>query len=444
MKKLIVVGVLLLMVSGSTFAGGLLTNTNQHVSFLRMIARGASTDIDAVYSNPAGVAFLEDGFHLSLNIQSAYQTRIIDSEFYFFGPEPRRFKGTASAPIIPSFQAAYKKGDWTYSGSFAVVGGGGKASFNNGLPMFNSKVMALLASPPPTGMGKLPAEYTINTAMDGSQFIYGVQLGATYKITDFLSVFGGGRMNYVKSGYEGHLNAILNGTSTSLVAIALDCEQTGWGITPIIGANLNWGKWNLGLKYEFMTNINLENRTTMSYEPNIEALSQALAPFADGVNTPNDIPALFTAGLGYEVLPSLRASVEYHHFFDKQAGMSNNRQNYLTGGTNEYLAGVEWDINDKFTVSGGFQKTDYGLSDNFQVDTSFSLDSYSIGLGGAIRFTPKLTMNVGYFWTNYSDYTKVSEATGVAGTGYNGTGMAGTDVFSRTNKVFGVGLDYKF
>ena len=27
---------------------------------------------------------------------------------------------------------------------------------------------------------------------------------------------------------------------------------------------------------------------------------------------------------------------------------------------------------------------------------------------------------------------------------YNGTGMPGKDVFTRTNKVFGIGLDYKF
>lgn len=64
MRKLFVISALLLIVSTSTFAGGLLTNTNQHISFLRMIARGASIDIDGVYSNPAGLAFLQDGVYL--------------------------------------------------------------------------------------------------------------------------------------------------------------------------------------------------------------------------------------------------------------------------------------------------------------------------------------------------------------------------------------------
>lgn len=57
MRKFSLIGIAMLIVSIPTFAGGILTNTNQHVSFLRMLARGASIDIDGVYSNPAGLAF---------------------------------------------------------------------------------------------------------------------------------------------------------------------------------------------------------------------------------------------------------------------------------------------------------------------------------------------------------------------------------------------------
>ena len=55
MRKFSLIGIAMLIVSIPTFAGGILTNTNQHVSFLRMLARGASIDIDGVYSNPAGL-----------------------------------------------------------------------------------------------------------------------------------------------------------------------------------------------------------------------------------------------------------------------------------------------------------------------------------------------------------------------------------------------------
>jgi hypothetical protein len=65
--------------SSSVFAGGLLTNTNTNIAFNRNFAREGVIAIDGVYSNPAGVAFLSDGWHFSINNQSAFQTRTIRS-----------------------------------------------------------------------------------------------------------------------------------------------------------------------------------------------------------------------------------------------------------------------------------------------------------------------------------------------------------------------------
>ena len=101
MRKNILIGAALLIVSIPTIAGGFLTNTNQNVLFLRMLARDASTRIDAVYSNPAGLAYIEGGNRLrllSLNVQSAYQTRQITSTFAPF--LPMVYRTTAAAPSI--------------------------------------------------------------------------------------------------------------------------------------------------------------------------------------------------------------------------------------------------------------------------------------------------------------------------------------------------------
>lgn len=51
MKKLLLISAATLIVSNSTFAGGILTNTNQHAAFLRMLSRGATTEIDGALSN---------------------------------------------------------------------------------------------------------------------------------------------------------------------------------------------------------------------------------------------------------------------------------------------------------------------------------------------------------------------------------------------------------
>lgn len=490
MRKLSLISLFVLIVSIPTFAGGLLTNTNQHILFLRMLARDASTQIDAVYSNPAGTAFMQDGFYVSFNGQSAAQTRTIQSTFApfagFGGNETKTYKGEASAPFVPSAFAVYKKDKWAFSANFAVTGGGGKATFNKGLGSFEAPVAMIPLKLTEQGF-QGTNQYAVDGFMEGKQYIFGLQLGAAYQLTDYLSAFAGFRMNFVSNGYYGYLKNIranikggelvnvsnyftnaasqLNSAAAQFEAAGdavqaaaysaqaaaatqtaaatadkeLDCEQTGWGVTPIIGLDFKMNRWNVGLKYEFKTNLNIENKTKIN--------TTGLPAFNDGVNTPNDVPSLLTVGVAYEILPVLRASVGYHHFFDTQADMATvqdpatealvGKQNFIGQGTNEYLAGLEWDVCEWAQVSAGVQRTQYGVEDNYQTDMSFSLSSYSYGLGAGFDIAKNLKLNVAYFWTNYDNYEKVSA-------NYNGTELVGTDRFSRTNKVFGVGVDYRF
>lgn len=507
MKKKLGIGALMLMVSSTTFAGGLLTNTNQHVAFLRNPAREASTGIEAVYTNPAGLAFLyRDGMHLSLNIQSAFQTRTIVTGYQPFlmnadgmtnALGQRTYKGEASAPVIPSLHAAYKRGKWVFSGMFAITGGGGKATFNDGLGSFESQVavlpLMLQQAGAQLGMDNLKGanQYTVDSYMRGKQYIFGLQIGATYRFTDYLSAYVGARFNYVNNGYEGHIrgiesnigeggamvnvhdyflaaseNAMQASTQAAQAAAAalqagnqaladqytaaaqkyatvsaaasqtadqtadkyLDCTQKGWGVTPILGLDFKWKNLNIGMKYEFNTKLNVENNTRVD----------DTGLFRHGVNTPHDIPSLLAVGVQYEILPVLRASVGYHHFFDTHAKMANDKQKFISQGTNEYLAGLEWDVCRWAQVSAGMQRTKYGLEDGYMSDMSFTTSSYSFGFGAGFRLAKDLKLNIAYFWTNYETYDKTSQVDlGTATLDY-------TDSFTRTNKVFGVGLDYCF
>lgn len=60
--------------SAPLFAQGYLSDmTGVNAVLSRDPARQASTEIDAVLTNPAGTAFLEDGFHFSLNGMFAFR-----------------------------------------------------------------------------------------------------------------------------------------------------------------------------------------------------------------------------------------------------------------------------------------------------------------------------------------------------------------------------------
>ena len=209
----------------------------------------------------------------------------------------------------------------------------------------------------------------------------------------------------------------------------------------------------LAARYEFRTKVNPKNETNvldaglgtatiaamMAADPagaqaKLGALQTQLgtytAPYQDGARTRYDMPALLSVAAGYEITPKLRATLEYHFFDDKNAKMANNRQEELSHGTHEILLGAEYDVNDKLTVSLGGQRTDYGLSDGYQQNTSFACDSYSIGVGGAYNLTEKIRLNAGYFISLYSDYDKQASY--------------GKETYSRTNNVIGLGVDFKF
>ena len=436
---------LLLAVTATAFltvrAGGLMTNTNYHIAFDRMMARGATFDIDATFSNPAGLAWGHEGWELSLNFQKPWQYRDIKLG-------ETTYEGKASAPIVPALFATYKKNRIAISAMIGIVGSGGFVEYKQGVPMYNMLLGGMLAA-----NGITPGQYKLNSEMKGKQYIYGGQVNFTYKISDCFAAAVGLRANYYDGYYRGHVIAADHPQLGELAKLLLDVDQKGWGITPIISLDFHKGPVTVAARYEFRTKLNPKNETNvldaglgtnliaamMAADPagaqaKLQALAAQLgnytAPFADGARTRYDMPALLSLAVGYEFSPKLRATLEYHFFDDKNAKMANDRQKELKHGTHEILAGVEYDINEKFTVSCGAQRTDYGLSDGYQQNTSFACDSYSIGLGGAWNVTDKIRLNAGYFISLYSDYKKA--------TSY------GEETYSRTNNVIGIGIDYKF
>ena len=204
-------------------AGGILTNTNQSIDFLRNPARDAAIGLDGVYSNPAGVAFLPEGFHLGINWQYAHQTRTITSTNPVFalgrknqGQATKIFEGVADAPFIPSLQAAYNKGDWSMQFNFSVPGVGGSCEFADGLGSFESVVGGIAhqlsgLDQIATALGQQApgvSGYDMDGYMQGRQYYFGFQLGAAYKILPNLSVYGGLRLLYGTATYKAKISNI--------------------------------------------------------------------------------------------------------------------------------------------------------------------------------------------------------------------------------------------
>jgi long-subunit fatty acid transport protein len=506
MKKSLLASLVLMLSVLSATAGGILTNTNQSVLFLKNPARDAAIGLDGVYSNPAGVVFMPEGFHVAFNWQYAHQTRTITSTNPVFklgrknnGSEVKEFEGVADAPIIPSLQAAYNKGNWSIQGNISVPGGGGACEFGDGLGSFESVVGNIAHMLEPLGA----QGYDMDGFMRGRQYYFGFQLGAAYKITSDLSVYGGLRMLYGDATYKAKINNIqvkteggyvdfadfmqgatatvagglelvnaglaqvnagiaqyeaagvpvpaeltttqqqlmakqaqLEGTQQSLnklqkyaQGVNLLCNQTSLGVAPVIGVDYKTGRFNFAAKYEFKTQVRMKNESTVNEASEIAAVNK----FRDGEEVNEDMPALLTIGAQWSPIDAVRINLGWHHYFDKQADWYNNTQDLLDHNSNEYLAGIEWDVTDKLNVSGGGQLTRYGLSDQYMNDMSFVVNSYSLGLGFSYKVKPNITLSAAYFQTMYDKYNR---------TNYPTEGVS--DTFTRTNRVLGVGCQLDF
>ncbi len=349
MKKIVLSLVVFMMTSVSVLAGGILTNTNQSVNFLKNPARDAAIGLDGVYSNPAGVVFMPEGLHIAFNWQYAHQTRTITSTDPLFamgkknsGNITKTFEGVADAPVIPSLQAAYNKGNWSLQFNFSMPGGGGACEFESGLGSFERAIGSIAYMLQQNNLGV--EGYDMDAYMRGRQYYFGFQFGAAYKINNHWSIYGGIRALYGDASYRARLSNIQvkmsNGqgepyyvnfdqfinsnineinkqlgqaelatqmgamTPEQFAVIQARAEagleplemlqkygqgvnlmsiQTGFGFAPIIGVDYKVGNFNFAAKYEFNTQMKMKNHSTLEKALKIEG-ANANFPGIEAIN----------------------------------------------------------------------------------------------------------------------------------------------------------------
>lgn len=489
MKRL-VLSATLMMAGMSAFAGGLLTNTNQNAAYLRNFAQEGQITLTSLYANPAGNAFLSKGWHVSINNQSAFQERNIETTFPLFPlnadnhDQTHKFKGTAKAPAIPSFTVSHNWDRWSLSAHFALSGGGGKCEFDKGLGSFealyggqaasniitaiatnfaNTQGATLIPQYMAGGMtqeqayaqlqqdaaaygmstfGANPSQYlnaySMNSYMKGRSYYFGLQVGASYKITDNVSGYLGVRGVYATCNYNGWVEGFKVAAMGAPLMdqnknLDLNCDQTGFGLAPIVG--LDWminDKWNVAIKYEAAARMSLKNKTQMSEV----ALQQAADPtsplhdYQDGKKVRGDIPAILALGAEYSPIKTVRIDASFKTYFEKSAADRDKMEDL--GNTLEACLGVEYDVHKFVTLSASWQSTNYKMEDAYMNDISFNLSSNSLGFGVRLHPTKLFNIDLGYMHTFYQDRTVTTQT------------LLGpkTDKYNRKNKVFGIGFNF--
>lgn len=468
-----------ILITGSLFAGGLVTNTNQSAMFTRLQNRNASTGIDAVYYNPAGLTRLGDGLYVSLNNQTIGQTKTVGNNYPYLNGTPVNYVGKVSAPIYPGVYVAYKTGKLAISAGFNPVGGGGSAKYDKGLPSFEMSISDLV--PALNGQltplaGFIPnvntiAGYQADIYFEGSSVYFGYQANVSYAITEALSVALGGRMVSAKNTYNGYIRntkimapasygglqapgaylrfvaglvpeptkSTLNGTATVIdgkTSVEADAEQTGTGYTPIISLNFSPSdKLNLAVKYEFKTKLELT--TSVKDEKNAGGM------FTDGGKTIADMPAMLSLGAEFKPADKLMLTASMNMYFDKNVDYDGSSVaphiNMIDKNFLEYGLGAEYSLSEKLRASAGWVATSTGVNSDYQNDQRYSTNTNSFGAGFGYRITSMIDLNIGGQYTMYKEGSKT--ITHLLGT--NPIPNI-TETYNKKTLIVAVGLDFTF
>ena len=212
------------------------------------------------------------------------------------------------------------------------------------------------------------------------------------------------------------------------VRVDIDSERTGWGVGGVIGFHYQpTEKLNIGFKYETEVELNLNAdgsvQTTSSNDKfNAKVLPPNNSSITGSINANlsahpviaewleddrRNLPAMMALGVSYELTDRITLLTSGNYYFIKDANRNGCYNNYDNG--YEISVGVDYKLNDKWTLMAGYQYTDTGANENTYKDTDYALDADMYGVG--VKYTPDETKEfiVSYAYVDYKNGTAVNE-----------------------------------
>ncbi|MBN2725661.1 MAG: hypothetical protein JXR95_16470 [Deltaproteobacteria bacterium] len=339
-KKLIIITAFLLMgLSESVQAGGMIHNSNLSPEYARTLTRNAALDaIDIANYNPAGLVFMNEGNYISLGNQFIAKKYSHSTDTATFGDE-------RSVLIFPSLFAVKNMGKFAVFGSFTVPAGGGYLEYKDGV-----------AIAPGVNAEGFTAHYAITA-------------GGAYKVSDMISVAIGLRGMYAHKTTK--LGPIGDGS------YLLDYESNAQGFTGIISVNVHPMDWlNIALRYEIQTVLEFENEGNYG---------------TDADTYREDLPAVLGFGVSASLLRKITLELNVNYYFNKNADWEGLEKDVDNGF--ETAMSASYKISDMFTVSAGILYTNAGADKNTYDFLKPPLDAFTMGAGLKITPIKELSIN---------------------------------------------------
>ncbi len=433
-ESLLVLGVILPTAAN---AAGLHHNTNQSAEWVRTLNRNASTDIDAVFYNPAATALFEDGLHLYLSNQMILQNRYVSdsTDLESMGLSAGlhdEYQGELFAPLFPSFYAAYKTGSLAVSAGFGVIGGGGSVTYEEGLPSFHLLAARPVGVPGAIANALDPSQPStaidlseVDMKFEGDSVFHSAQLGGAYAVNDWISLGLVGRLVFASESTKGTLRADYDlvgvGRSGLNKIASIETKRSGMGFGLMGSAHLRPIKdLDVSVGYQWYDTMELENETEID----------DTGMFPDGTKVKKTLPMVGTVGVAYAILPELRAAASLTYGFDRQTDWDGAEKGFR----HAWEPGIsfEYTVLENLEVSIGYLFAKDGRRFIGQSDLDNSLNAHTLGGGGTYSLLNKtVDVTLGFAYTLYPEKLNHKDAD------------LATQTYNRNSMLFALGIGYK-
>ncbi|OHD71934.1 MAG: hypothetical protein A2W19_02065 [Spirochaetes bacterium RBG_16_49_21] len=472
--------------------------------YVRTQSRNASTDADAVFYNPAGLAFMgKNGLSIMISSQSMYLNKKIS--FNLWGHQgtdifnnappwslspvnsrymiPETYPSSQLFPILPDLDIIYKRKNWAVFSYFAMLQLPG-LTYNQGLPSLDLALISfneVLA----TILSQQLANVVRASSIKRKEMHLSGTIGGSYAFTGWMSQSLAFR--YININANTRLSqlpldvGITGGTSLNSYQypLLIDTDIFGNGFGIIVGFDFKpLDGLNIGTRLEYYPPMILTKRTnkfiahpTIAQSGQLNIFCSSIRPLVlnDMVNPNNSgnilnfatmdpgllknignkfkvtYPPSVSVGLSYNILKNLRIESSADLTFPRARDLDGRQNDWEEVG---YRLGqcVEWAIIPMLLVSVGYSYNDFGIKPEKRTEYNDPLTSHTMGAGCTVKAADWVDLTVGGFYS----FLIPSSNRGIDFIRSTISGIQYTDSFMRDQKLSGnqygisIGITFSF
>lgn len=424
--------------------------------FVRTQSRNSSTEADAAFYNPAGLAFLQNGgIYISVNSQNTYKLK--QSSIGMWGYQgidtinnlntpmasryqsPSMYLSTAAVAMPSDISFIFKKDNWSVFAAISTLYGQPGATYTQGASLLDRMLIAYN-----TVLASLRFQQLVNvyskSYLKRKEVHIGATVGGTYAITDWVS--SALAIRYIniqantKISQTPYAVLLTDGASVNNFQFptSINTDVSGHGMGIIVGFDFKpLEQLNVSMRLEYYPPMILNKRTNKFITNPVMAQSGQLNIFSDGMapliandrinpgglgnifniltmdpatkkNISNKYKATYppsiSAGFSYRIIPSVKIDTSVDITFPRARDLDGREHDWKFVG---YRVGqsIEWNIAKWVVISAGYSYHDFGIRSEKLTDYDDLLPSHTVGAGCTLKPLEFLDITAGGSYSYY-------------------------------------------